>query len=123
MKLRHSHNEIDNEEPEHRLYEAIAAVRNAEEAKIFLEDLCTPNERQALVDRWRVVEPVKNGISYRTISNQTGISVTTIGRVARCLQLGKGGYNLIYDRLLKRKYHVRKSKAHLGDPKKGEIKS
>jgi TrpR-related protein YerC/YecD len=111
MKMRQSHSGADTEESEHQLYEARAAIRNVEEAKQFFEDLCTPTERQAMADRWYVVEPVKQGIPYRTIYEETGVSVTTIGRVARCLSLGAGGYNLIYDRV-KRKSHAKRKTSY-----------
>jgi len=37
---------------------------------------------------------LKEGRSYREISTITGVSVTTIGRVARYLNMGEGGYRL-----------------------------
>ena len=80
------------------LYEAITSVKNAKEAKDFFQDLCTPAEIQAMADRWRVVEPLKAGKSYRQIYDDTGVSVTTIGRVARYIMSGVG-YNLIYNRV------------------------
>lgn len=86
---------------ESELYEAIVALKTPEEAKQFFEDLCTPAERQAMADRWRVIEAIDQGVPYRTISAQTGVSVTTIGRVARCLEMGTGGYRLIFDRVKK----------------------
>jgi TrpR-related protein YerC/YecD len=107
MKTRHAHAGADTEEAEHQFYEALSLLRSAEEAKLFFEDLCTPTERQAMIDRWRVVSPVKEGIPYRTIYEQTGVSVTTVGRVARCLLQGSGGYDLIFDRL-RRKHHTNK---------------
>jgi hypothetical protein len=36
--------------------------------------------------------PAQQGLTYRQINEQTGISVTTIGRVARFLADGNGGY-------------------------------
>lgn len=51
-----------------------------------------------MADRWDVVPLLRQGIPYRTIHEQTGVSVTTITRVARCLSFGTGGYNLIADR-------------------------
>lgn len=90
------------EDPEHQLFEAFASLRSAEETKKFFHDLCTPAEIQAMADRWRVVGMIKAGQSYREIYDQTGVSVTTIGRVARCVMLGEGGYNLIYERLEKK---------------------
>ncbi|TFG39951.1 MAG: DNA-binding transcriptional regulator, partial [Chromatiales bacterium] len=35
---------------------------------------------------------------YRKIHDLTGVSVTTIGRVARCLSDGAGGYKTAIDR-------------------------
>lgn len=107
MKTRHPSNA--NLLAEKELYEAIAAIRDVEEAKKFFEDLCTPTERQSMADRWRVVQPIKDGIPYRTIYEQTGVSVTTIGRVARCLTQGTGGYNLIHVRV-KRKPQTKRDK-------------
>ena len=118
MKAKHAHDEAETEESEHRLYEAIVQLKNSDEAKKFFEDLCTPTERQAMADRWLVVEPVKEGTPYRTIYEETGVSVTTIGRVARCLSHGTGGYNLIYDRI-KRKGNVSKRKANHSHTEKG----
>jgi TrpR-related protein YerC/YecD len=85
--------------PENDLFEAIASIRTTEEAKLFFQDLCTPTEIQAMADRWIVVPSIKDNKPYRQIHDETGVSVTTIGRVARCLMLGKGGYNLIFARL------------------------
>ncbi len=84
------------------LYKAISVIRSEDEAKQFLLDLCTPMEIQAMADRWRVVKPIKAGKPYRKIYEETGVSVTTIGRVARCLLSGMDGYNLIYKRLEKK---------------------
>ena len=86
---------------EGNLYQAIALIQSAEEAKQFLQDLCTPAEIQAMADRWQVVDLIKQGKSYRQIYEATGVSMTTIGRVARYMMLGLGGYDLIYQRTLK----------------------
>ncbi len=104
MKTNRAHSAKKNEEPEHWLYEAIASIRSADEAKKFLQDLCSPAELQAMADRWRVVEDIKAGKPYRQVHEETGVSVTTIGRVARSIMLGQGGYNLIYERLEKRSH-------------------
>lgn len=89
------------EAAEHQLYEAILSLKDVAEAKKFFEDLCTPTERQALSDRWMVVGPIKEGTPYRAIYDQTGVSVTTIGRVARMLATGTGGYDLVFERVKK----------------------
>ncbi len=100
MKPHHSHKQ--SEDPAHCLYQAIAAIKTTEEAKHFLNDLCTPNEIEAMSDRWRVVDLIKIGKPYRKIHDETGVSTTTIGRVARFIELGANGYNLIYERLEKK---------------------
>ncbi len=78
---------------------AIASLDSAKEVERFLKDLCTPAELQALSDRWRVVTPILAGLSYRQIQQKTGISVTTIGRVARSLAFGESGYQAALDKL------------------------
>ncbi|MBX9402634.1 DNA-binding transcriptional regulator [Lysobacter sp. BMK333-48F3] len=74
------------------LADAFAGLRSAEQVRAFLEDLCTPAELEAMSDRWRVVPLLEQGVPYREIHDRTQVSVTTIGRVARVLERGAGGY-------------------------------
>ncbi|MFT6836476.1 MAG: TrpR-related protein YerC/YecD [Francisellaceae bacterium] len=85
------------------LYQAIASIGNEKEAKLFFEDIATPAERHAFSDRWLACNELKKDKSYRTVSSETGISVTTVGRVSRSMSTGKGGYNFIYNKLTKGK--------------------
>ncbi len=78
---------------------AISLLKDEQEALAFFTDLCTPAEIEAMRDRWEVVPLLRQGLPYRSINEQTGVSVTTVTRVARSLSLGAGGYNLIADRL------------------------
>jgi TrpR-related protein YerC/YecD len=84
---------------ERHLAEALAVLREPDEVRSFLLDLCTPAELQAMADRWAVVECLQRGLPYREIHRQTGVSVTTIGRVARYLAAGSDGYQLAVKRL------------------------
>ena len=84
---------------ERNLCTAVAALRTAEECRAFFRDLCTPAELQAMADRWAVVEWLQRAVPYREIHRLTGVSVTTIARVARCLADGNGGYMLVARRL------------------------
>ena len=84
---------------ERALFGAILTLRSVEECRAFFRDLCTPAELQALADRWAVVALLQQGVPYREIHKQTGVSVTTIGRVARYLTNGNGGYTLAAERL------------------------
>jgi TrpR-related protein YerC/YecD len=83
---------------EDALFRAVVSLRTADECGNFLRDLCTPAELQALVDRWRVVGLLEQGLTYRQIHDLTGVSVTTIGRVARFLSAGYGGYRKAIER-------------------------
>ena len=74
------------------LSEALASLGEAGQVRAFLEDLCTPAELEAMADRWRVVPLLLKGVPYREIHELTQVSVTTIGRVARTLERGTGGY-------------------------------
>ena len=71
---------------EDSLCRALLALEEVEEMRAFLRELCTPAELEALIDRWRVVPYILQGLSYREIHERTSVSVTTIGRVARFLQ-------------------------------------
>ncbi len=84
---------------ERNLCAALAALQTAEECRAFLRDLCTPAEVQAMADRWAVVDYLKRGLPYREVHRLTGVSVTTIGRVARFLAAGSGGYDTAARRL------------------------
>lgn len=72
------------------LSSVLAALDNPASVQEFLTDLCTPAELEALSDRWVVVPLLAQGDSYRAIHERSGVSVTTIGRVARCLEYGNG---------------------------------
>ena len=74
------------------LSRALASLTKPEDIRAFLEDLCTPAELEAMTDRWKVVPLLLDGVPYREIHDRTLVSVTTIGRVARTLEHGAGGY-------------------------------
>jgi len=98
MKPNRNDTQRQQSRAEDALFEAIITLRSVDECRNFFKDLCTPAELQALVDRWQVVEYLEQGLPYRKIHDLTGVSVTTIGRVARCLTDGFGGYRTAIDR-------------------------
>lgn len=99
MKRRQVMPRVAREEAELSLCRALLTLREEKELRDFLRDLCTPAELEALCDRWQVVPLLLQGLPYRDIHDQTGVSVTTIGRVARFLVGGYGGYRLAASRL------------------------
>ena len=98
MKPNRQDSDVQQARNEEALFRAIVSLTSAGECENFLRDLCTPAELQALVDRWHVVELLQQGLPYRRIHDLTGVSVTTIGRVARFLTDGFGGYQVALDR-------------------------
>lgn len=84
---------------EDRLYNAVLLLRNTDECRAFFQDLCTPAELQALKDRWWVAELLCDDLTYRQIHERTGVSVTTVGRVARCLSQPPEGYASVLKRM------------------------
>lgn len=69
------------------LCRALLTPENVEEMQRLLADLCTPAEVRTLAERWHVARLLHEGsLSYREIHEATGVSTTTIVRVARFLK-------------------------------------
>ncbi len=79
---------------------ALVAVDSRAQASAFLADLCTPAEVHTLAERWHVAQLLDAGeLTYREIHEATGVSTTTIVRVARFLrQEDNQGYRALLDR-------------------------
>lgn len=80
-------------------FEAIAQLKDKTESEKFLGDVATLTEIQAMAERWQVAKLVEQGISYREINKQTGVSTATITRVAKWFKYGMGGYRMMIDRM------------------------
>lgn len=82
------------------LAEGLSIVNSVEEMERFLVDLCTPAELRALAERWHVAKLLDSTeFSYRDINAKTGVSTTTIARVARFLKdEPHQGYRAVLDR-------------------------
>ena len=80
---------------------ALLTPGSAAEMRLLLTDLCTPAEIRTLAERWHVARLLDGtGLSYREIHEATGVSTTTIVRVARFLRQEKHlGYRLAIDAL------------------------
>ena len=64
-------------------------------AKRFIRDLMTEDEIRMIVARWRVARSLADGLTYRKIEEETGLSSRTIARISRWLRKGEGGYRLL----------------------------
>src|SRR5687768_4892995 len=83
------------------LCRALLTPADAAEMASLLSDLCTPAEVRTLAERWHVARLLdETDLSYRDIHDATGVSTTTIVRVARFLrQEPHQAYRLAMDRI------------------------
>lgn len=92
MSLPHS-NQTDE------LFRSILLLNNIDDCYRYFEDLCTVKEIQSFAQRLDVAKRLRREESYLAVSEETGVSSATVGRVKRCLDYGSGGYQMIIDRL------------------------
>lgn len=90
-----THSEQDYE----RLYEAVLTLKNAEECKMFFDDICTISELNAISQRLKVAEMLREKKTCQAIAAETGASTATVSRVNKCLNYGAGGYVMVLERL------------------------
>tara|TARA_B100000586_G_scaffold197155_1_gene145691 strand:- start:469 stop:783 length:315 start_codon:yes stop_codon:yes gene_type:complete len=101
MKLDRKYSEKQEREVEDKLFEAIKTLDGFEEYRSFFLDILTPAEFQAIKDRWAVAALLYEGYTYREINKISGVSITTVARVARFISNGSGGYQLALERIKK----------------------
>ncbi len=88
-----------NTKEKRQLLRAILALKTEEEAASFLRDLLTKSEIEECARRLTAADMLSRKESYTTVEKATGLSSTTVARVAKWLSNGKGGYKTIIARL------------------------
>jgi len=101
MKVERVLTEKEEQLAEERFFRAIMTLKDMDEYRSFFNDICTPAEFESIKDRWSVAELLDEGYTYREIKTMTGVSLTTIGRVARFLFDGANGYKMALKRTKK----------------------
>lgn len=81
------------------LYQAILSLESVDETKKFFRDLLTQTEIEEFARRWKTARLLAEGVPYTQIVEETGLSSTTVARVARWVKRGTGGYRLVMKRL------------------------
>lgn len=79
--------------------QAILTLNTENEVERFLRDLMTEKEIQEFSSRFKVAEMLAKKIPYTEIIKETGLSSTTVARVARWLNGKEGGYRLVIKNL------------------------
>ena len=82
-----------------RLIQAILAIKTSNEARRFLRDLMTEKEIKEFAKRLKAAEMLTEKIPYLVIEKKTGLSSTTVARVAKWLKGKEGGYRIIISKL------------------------
>lgn len=97
-----------------RLVNSFLTLKNAEETECFLRDLMTEGEIQEFANRLEAASLLSKDVQYNTISEDTGLSSTTIARIAKWLNGSLGGYRLVLSRLSNSSLHHNSSKLGKG---------
>lgn len=74
------------------LYALLASIDDADEAEMLLADLLTPQEREAIAERWQLVRALASGMTQREIAKKCKVSISKITRGSHELQYGSGGF-------------------------------
>ncbi|MFA5931832.1 MAG: YerC/YecD family TrpR-related protein [Candidatus Paceibacterota bacterium] len=84
-----------------RLIQAFLILENIDETKRFLRDIMTEKEIKELSNRLEAATLLSKDVQYNAIIEKTGLSSTTIARIAKWLKGPIGGYRLILNKLSK----------------------
>ena len=88
-----------NTEENQTLLQALLSLESPDQARRFLRDLMTEKEISEFSKRLKAAEMLTEKIPYSTIEKQTGLSSTTVARVAKWLNGKEGGYREILQKI------------------------
>lgn len=75
------------------LYELFAAIENPKEAEMLLRDILTPQELEAVTERWQLIQGLASGMTQRKVAKKFGVSISKITRGSHELKYGTGGFS------------------------------
>ncbi len=81
------------------LAEALLAIKDKDECKSLLLDLCTKAEVKEMSRRVIAAKMLYSGAPYLSVTTATGLSTATISRVSRALKQGSG-YSAVIPRVM-----------------------
>ncbi len=65
---------------------------------LFLKDILTPNEFEAIALRWQIVKKLSKGEVHRDIAGELGLGISTVTRGSRMLRNKHGGFWILLER-------------------------
>ena len=82
------------------LYQVFTQIKTPQEAEKFLTDILTPQELEAIAERWQIAKMLLEGkMSQREIQEQLGTAVATITRGNRMIKYGSGVFQCMYKKV------------------------
>ncbi len=78
---------------------AVLALGTTDEAQRFLRDLLTEGEIEEFAKRLKAARMLSAGSTYAVVEKETGFSSTTVARVSKWLNNGKGGYKTVLGKI------------------------
>jgi TrpR-related protein YerC/YecD len=80
---------------EKKLIKAFLLLDSETDMANFLRDLMTLSEIEEFANRLEIARLLTKDLSYQKIAKETGVSTTTVTRVAHWLYNGCGGYKKV----------------------------
>lgn len=84
-----------------RFFTAVSLLDSVEEARDFFLEVSNPNETAMFSRRLLIAERLLAGRTYEEIRRELGVGRDTIARVKGCLEIGRGGYKKVIEKLKK----------------------
>ena len=81
------------------LFDAVLSLKDRDECRRFLEDVCTVGELISISQHYAVAVMLRENKTYAEIAKTTHASTATISRVGRTLNYGNDGYDLVIERM------------------------
>ena len=78
-----------------QLVKALLLLKNEDDVRAFLKDLCTPRESCDCAQRLTVARFLDAGETYVEVQARSGASSTTVSRVSKALNGDSGGYRRV----------------------------
>ena len=88
-----------------QLVDAFVYIDSSIEAEAFLRDLLTADEIMEFSRRLEAARLLSNKTAYNYITDKTGLSSTTIARIAKWLRGPIGGYRTVLGKLSATMHH------------------
>lgn len=93
---------MDNHTLNQQLYHVLASLQSAEEAELFLQDLCTLKEIEYMAQRVESARLLMDNMTYQEVFKRVNISSATLSRVSKCVKYNTG-YTSVLTRFFEKK--------------------